>query len=164
MTDSRLSRLGEEVELMTTNQISAARDPFILSGGRRILDAVTFALSSAGRVAGGGPRGVQPSGDTAIAGAATAVIEADAAFRILKVDQGCESLLGMNIRTAPGAHLIDALPDQSVSDEVMRLVTVASPKQSASGEAVSGDRAMSLAIEVVRAAGAAPLSIRFRRL
>jgi pSer/pThr/pTyr-binding forkhead associated (FHA) protein len=163
ITNSRLSRLGEEIELLTTRQINAGHDPFSLSGGRRILDAMTFALSSAGRVGSDVPLGVRQADDGAAAhSASTASIEADDAFRIVAVDQGCGELLGMNVRTAPGTHLMDALTDQAVSDEVMRLVTLATSERVASGEVTSGDRGIPLAIEVSRGAAAAPISIRFR--
>ena len=56
ITDGRLSRLGEEVELMATRQVSAGHDPFGLRGGQRIVDAATFAVSLAAR---------RPEGDDA---------------------------------------------------------------------------------------------------
>jgi len=163
ITDTRLSRLGEEVELMTTNQITAAHDPFRLSGGQRILDAVTFALSPAGRAVTGAPLP-----DSAAARAArdevavTALIEADAGFRIIKADHGCESLLGINAINAAGQHLMDALPDQAVSNEVMRLLIMAADR-TASGEVVSGDRGIHLGVDVSKGT-ATPYSIRFKRL
>jgi hypothetical protein len=163
ITDSRLSQLGEEVELMTTKQISVAHDPFSLSGGQRILDAVTFALSPAGRAVTGAPLpGPGAAGAPRDEIANAALIEADAGFRILKADHGCESLLGLNPATAPGKHLMDALPDQAVSNEVMRLLIMA-PDQAARGEVVSGDRGIHLGIDVSKGA-ATPYSIRFKRL
>ena len=66
ITDTRLSRLGEEIELMTTGQTQVGRDPFVLRGGQRVIDAATFVVSQvrvhdgrgpAGRVAG---YGLQP--------------------------------------------------------------------------------------------------------
>jgi hypothetical protein len=164
IADSRLSRLGEEIELMATRQITIGRDPFSLTGGQRILDAVTFALSSAGRVASDAPSSVEPVRVASSAAPATASIDADAAFRIVSVDAGCAGLLGLDPRTAPGKHLIDALPDQAVSDEVMRLLTMATSDGVVSGEAVSVDRGIRLGIDVTRGGGAAPLSIRFKRL
>jgi hypothetical protein len=156
--------LGEEIELMTTRQIAIGRDPFALRGSQRILDAVTFALSTAGRIAGDAPRAAARP-DPALAGtAASASIDADAGFRIVTADRGCEGLLGLDPSSAPGMHLIDALPDQAVSDEVMRLVTMATAAQPASGEAVSSDRATRLGISVTRRAGDTPLAIRFKRL
>ncbi len=160
ITDTRLSRLGEEVELMTTRQISEGRDPFTLNGGRRILDAVTFALSSAGRISGIVPLEAPHAGD---ASGDRAAIAADAAFRIVTVDRGCEGLLGINPQTAPGAHLIDALTDQAVSNEVMRLLTIDAPDGVVSGE-VSADSGIRLGIDVTKGAGDTPHAIRFRRL
>ena len=148
---------------MMTRQVSAGRDPFSLSGGQRVVDAVAFALSEAGRIASDAPRAAREAAD-AEGGDTSASIDADAGFHIVNVDRRCEGLLGINSRTAPGQHLIDALPDQAVSDEVMRLLTMATPNGVASGEAVSGDRGIRLGIEVTRGAGAAPLSIRFKRL
>jgi hypothetical protein len=163
ITDTRLSRLGEEVELMTTRQISVGRDPFTLGGSRRILDAVTFALSAAGRIASDGPRAATSSAAAAeVPG--SAAIDADAGFRIISADRGCEGLLGINASAAAGQHLIDALSDQAVSDEVMRLVTMATSDHVVSGEVVAADRGISLSISVTKGAGQAPLAIRFKRL
>lgn len=163
ITDSRLSRLGEEVELMTTRQLTTGRDPFSLAGGQRILDAVTFALSAAGRIASVGPRiDAEPDAQDG-ADATTASITADASFRIVSADRGCDALLGMDLNGASGRHLIDAFPDQAISDEVLRLVTAATPDQAASGEAVSAG-GIRLAITVTKGAGAAPLSIRFKKV
>lgn len=164
ITDTRLSRLGEEIELMTTRQIAVGRDPFSLKGGTRILDAVTFALSSMGRVAGRGSLAAQRHDLAAGDGPATASIDADSAFRIVRLDAGCAALLGVNVHDAPGTHLIEALPDQAVSNEVMRLLTIASAGETVSGEAISADGGLRLGIDVTKGAGAAPLSIRFRRL
>jgi hypothetical protein len=71
-------------------------------------------------------------------------------------------LLGISAATAAGKHLMDALPDQAVSNEVMRLLIMA-PDQAASGEVVSGDRGIRLGIDVGKGA-ATPYSIRFKRL
>lgn len=163
ITNARLSRLGEEIELMTTKQISVGREPFGLTGGRRILDAVTFALSAVGRIGSGSSPALPPVAVQSGERSATALIDVDAAFRIVTADRGCEGLLGINAGTVVGAHLIDALPDQAVSNEVMRLVTVATPDGVASGE-VTSESGVQLGIEVTKGGGDAPLSIRFRRL
>lgn len=163
ITDARLAHLGEEVELMTTRQIATGRDPFNLPGGRRILDAVTFALSSAGRIDSAAPRAAtRPESSGGVP--ATASVDADASFRIVSADRGCQGLLGLDPHTASGRHLIDALPDQAVADEVMRLVTAATPAQEANGEVITGDRHERLGIRVTRGSGATPFSIRFTRL
>ena len=90
------------------------------------------------------------------------MIEADAGFRIIKADHGCESLLGINAINAAGQHLMDALPDQAVSNEVMRLLIMAADR-TASGEVVSGDRGIHLGVDVSKGT-ATPYSIRFKRL
>ena len=166
-TNGRLSRLGEEVELMTTRQVSVGSDPFGLPGARRILDAVTFALSPAGRPPGDAPlstprlergpasRGAEPTGAT---------IEADAGFRILAADAGCEALLGLSPEAALGQHLIDALQDQAIVDEVLRLVTLATPERMAQGTASPGGGQFRLGIDVTRGSGGGPLIIRFKRV
>jgi hypothetical protein len=165
VTDSRLSRLGEEVELMTTGQVSTVHDPFGLRGGQRILDAVTFALSPAGRRKGDASAPARRSDDgPATGGSSTASIEADAAFRIVQADAGCEALLGLAPGAARGMHLIDALRDQAVVDEVLRLVSIATADQAAKGEVSSSDRGFRLGIDVKRDSGHSPLTIRFTRL
>lgn len=165
VTDSRLSRLGEEVELMTTGQVSVGHDPFGLRGGQRILDAATFALSPAGRQSGEARRSARrPPAPAAAGGPATASIDADAGFRIVRADAGCEALLGLSPGAAAGLHLIDALRDQAVADEVLRLVTLATPDQGAQGEAAPSGQPFRLGIDVTRGRGEAPLTIRFTRL
>lgn len=166
-TDARLSRLGEEVELMTTRQVNVGRDPFGLRGGQRILDAVTFALSPAGRRSGEPPSAAPRSSSAkAFDGPtpATATLEADAGFRIVAADAGCESLLGLAPGAARGLHLIDALHDQAVADEVLRLVTLATPERAAQGSAAPGGGGFRLGIDVTRGTGSAPLTIRFTRV
>ena len=165
MADSRLSRLGEELELMTTGQVSTGLDPFGLRGGERILDAVTFALSPAGRRQSDGPVEAPRFDDHGVTyGSSSATIEADAGFRIVQADAACEALLGLVPAAARGMHLIDALGDQAVVDEVLRLVAIATPDQAAQGEASPGDRGFRLGIDVKRRSGDAPLIIRFSRL
>ena len=167
VTDARLSRLGEEVELMTTRQVTVGRDPFGLRGGQRILDAVTFALSPAGRRSGDEPVAAPRQGQAAAAtGGAltTATLTADAGFRILAADAGCEPLLGLSPGTAAGLHLIDALHDQAVADEVLRLVTLATPERAAQGSAAPAAGGLRLSIDVTRGTGPAPLTIRFTRV
>jgi hypothetical protein len=56
------------------------------------------------------------------------------------------------------------LPDQPVSNEVMRLLTMASGGGDVSGEAISAERGIRLGIVVTKGAGQAPITIRFRRL
>ncbi len=166
ITNARLSRLGEEVELMTTRQVTVGRDPFGLPGGQRILDAVTFALSPAGRHPDSAPTSnLRPARGAAPGGAepSTATIEADAGFRILAADMGCESLLGLAPEAARGQHLIDALGDQAVVDEVLRLVTLATPERASQGTASPAGRQFRLGIDVTRGGGDAPLIIRFKR-
>lgn len=165
VTDARLSALGEEVELMTTGQLSTGREPFGLRGAQRILDAVSFALSPAGRRQDGARAPAQRFDQgVAAGGGSTASIETDAAFRIVRADAGCEALLGLVPAAARGMHLIDALPDQAVADEVLRLVGLATPEQAARGHASPGDRSFRLAIDVERSADRVPLTIRFTRL
>jgi hypothetical protein len=167
VTDARLSRLGEEVELMTTRQVSTGREPFGLRGGQRILDAVTFALSPAGRRTGDVP--VAPPRLHPVAAAdgpapVIATLEADAGFRIVTADAGCGALLGLAPGSAAGVHLIDALHDQAVADEVLRLVTLATPERAAQGSAAPADGGFRLSIDVTRGTGPAPLTIRFTRV
>ncbi len=167
VTDARLSRLGEEVELMTTRQVNVGRDPFGLRGGQRILDAVTFALSPAGRRSVDEPVAVPRQGQAAAAtgrGLTTATLMADAGFRILVADAGCEPLLSLSPGTAAGLHLIDALHDQAVADEVLRLVTLATPERAAQGSAAPAAGGFRLTIDVTRGPGPAPLTIRFTRV
>ena len=169
--DQRLARLGEEVELMTTGQIAAGREPFGLRGGQRVLDAVTFALSPAGRRSGTAAaeseapparrlnRFTTPDGPAP----AAATISADGAFRITEADAGCLALLGLSPDVAPGMHLIDALKDQAVADETLRLVTMATPSQRAEGGATPAGSPFSLRIAVERRSGTPALTIRFER-
>ena len=167
ITDLRLSRLGEEVELMATSQVSAGRDPFGLRGGQRILDAVTFALSPAGRRPSDAPLPApRPDESAAIGGpaATAATIDADARFCIVQADAGCEALLGLTPGAVRGMHLIDALRDQAVADEVLRLVTLATPGQEARGDASPSGRGFRLNIGVTRGSGQAPLTIRFEKV
>ncbi len=167
VTDARLSRLGEEVELMTTRQVSVGREPFGLRGGQRILDAVTFALSPAGRRTGDGPLATpRPPPVAAGDGTApvTATLEADAGFRIVAADAGCAALLGLAPGGARGLHLIDALHDQAVGDEVLRLVTLATPERAAHGTVAPASGDVRLSIDVTRGTGPAPLTIRFTRV
>lgn len=171
VANARLLRLGEEVELMTTRQVSVGHEHFGLPGGQRILDAVAFALSPAGRHPGDAPiPNNRPEGGSASHGLATATatetatIEADAGFRIIAADAGCETLLGLAPEGARGQHLIDALHDQAVVDEVLRLVTEATPEQAAQGAAAPSGRPYRLGIDVTRGRGGAPLVIRFKRM
>ncbi len=167
VADSRLSQLGEEIELMTTGQVSSGRDPFGLRGGERILDAVNFALSPAGRRQVEGPAQAPRVADNfgfAADRSSMASIEADATFRIVQADAGCEALLGLVPGAVRGVHLIDALRDQAVADEVLRLVAMATPDQAAQGEVSLGDRGLRLGIDVKWRSGPAPLTIHFTRL
>lgn len=165
VADSRLSQLGEEVELMTTGQVSSGRDPFGLRGGQRILDAVTFALSPVGRRQSEAPAQASRFADDFVADRSSmATIEADATFRIVQADAGCEALLGLVPGAVRGVHLIDALRDQAVADEVLRLVALATPDQAAQGEVSPADRGFRLGIDVQWRSGPAPLTIRFTRL
>ncbi|MEP7119257.1 MAG: hypothetical protein ABI880_16840, partial [Acidobacteriota bacterium] len=167
IADARLSRLGEEVELMTTRQVSAGRDPFSLRGGSRILDAVTFALSPAGRRPGDVPvtavRVEAPVTNDG-AGATSAAIDTDGSFRVVRADAGCAALLGTAPGSAVGQHLIDVLEDQGVADEVLRLVTLATPERAAQGSALPTGRDFRLAIDVTRASDGQSLSIRFMKV
>ena len=169
--DQRLSRLGEEVELMTTGQIAAGREPFGLRGGQRVLDAVTFALSPAGRRTGASAGEGETPPARRVDRFATqdgpaptaATIAADAGFRITDADAGCQALLGLAPDSARGMHLIDALKDQAVADETLRLVTLATPGQRAEGEATPAGGAFRLRIGVERRSGAPALTIHFER-
>jgi PAS domain-containing protein len=166
ITDARLSRLGEEVELMTTRQVTVGRDPFGLRGGQRILDAATFALSPTFRRHADAPRQMGPDRRSVHHGDvdATALIEADAAFRIVRADAACEILLGVAPDAVRGVHLVDALHDDVLVNEVLRLVTLATTDQPARGEALPGGRGDRLGIEVTRRPGPTPLTICFTRL
>lgn len=166
VADSRLSQLGEEVELMATGQVHTGRDPFGLRGGQRILDAVTFALSPAGRSQQSEAPAQAPrfAHDFGADRSSMATIEADATFRIVQADAGCEALLGLVPGAVRGVHLIDALRDQAVADEVLRLVALATPDQAAQGEVSPADRGFRLGIDVQWRSGPAPLTIRFTRL
>ncbi len=165
VAESRLSQLGEEIELMTTGQVTTGRDPFVLRGGQRILDAVTFALSPAGRRQSEPPAQAPRFADPVVADRSSlASIEADATFRIVQADAGCEALLGVAPGAVRGMHLIDALRDQALADEVLRLVALATPDQAAQGEVSTGDRGVRLGIDVQWRSGPAPLTIRFTRL
>ena len=93
-----------------------------------------------------------------------ASIEADATFRIVQADAGCEALLGLVPGAVRGVHLIDALRDQAVADEVLRLVAMATPDQAAQGEVSPAERGFRLGIDVQWRSGPAPLTIRFTRL
>ena len=77
---------------------------------------------------------------------------------------GARACSGSTRATAPGAHLIDALRDQAVADEVLRLVTPATPNGVVSGEVICRRNGARLGIDVTKGAGHAPLTIRFRRL
>ena len=165
ITDARLSRLGEEIELMTTGQQSGATDPFTLRGSQRVIDAATFLVSqarakSAGASAVGRPSAAGSVADDAVA---EALVTVDGGYRIVDAGPGSQALLGLAPAGARGTHLIDALTDQAVADEVLRLVALAAPGRPATGEAAPGHGAFQLAIEVTRDPGAAPVSIRFRR-
>lgn len=167
ITDARLSRLGEELELMSTRQVTVGRDPFGLRGGQRILDAGTFSLSSTlRRPPGSSHHEGRADGQTARLGddATDAVIEADAGFRIVRADAACETLLGVSPEAVRGAHLVDALRDDVLVNEVLRLVTLATTDLPARGEAAPGGQTSRLRIEVTRRPGPTPLTIRFARL
>jgi hypothetical protein len=168
VTDARLSRLGEEIELMATGQTSVGHDPFTLRGGQRVIDAATFVVAQAGaRTSGDAPPAAildaHVGGGHADA-AQEASIRADAGYRVVDADAGCQPLLGLDPVTARGVHLIDALTDQPVADDVLRLVALATPERAARGESAPAHGAFRLAVDVTRGSGAAPIVIRFRRI
>ncbi len=165
VTDARLSRLGEEVELMTTGHVKSSEDSFALPGSRRIIDAVAFALSPAGRRTSNDNAPVARAYATASAGpSAGARLDVDTAFRVVQADAGCETLLGLKPAAAIGKHLIDALNDQAVTDEALRLLALAMADQPARGEVPAAEGRPRLEIGVHRTGVGAPLTILFERL
>lgn len=167
ITDTRLSRLGEELELLTIGRLTTGHDPFQLRGGQRIVDAAAFALSPAARRLPG-PARPRSAAETAAAAeipnVLAATLDTDAGFRVVRCDAECEALLGLSVARARGQHLIDAIGDTAVVDEMLRVSSLATPERMAQGEAQPTGRPFLLGIEATRRSGEPALTFRFKRL
>ncbi len=184
-----LTVLNEDIELAVGGKLDAVSDPLGAKPVKDLADAVNYLVARL-RAAGvdastpaapatrrppaaapppparaRAPVGPPVAQDRAPAAPDKGPIEArlvvSPQFRVTEASPGCADLLGARPDALIGAHLIDAVPDRQVADEVMRLLSALPAGGEQRGSVAPVDRPYTLGVTVSRAGRDQPITITF---
>ncbi len=173
---------GEDIELAAAGQIDEVGDTLGVKPMQEVVRAVNYLLarvrsgSASAAASAGAPR---PAPGAARAAARVVpstrqepvveamsndcTIVANEKFRITEATEGTLELLGIAPAALKGQHLLDAIPDRTIGDAVLKLLTDVTQGGVGSLIVQPAGQTFALAVHVSRSGPSAPITARFVR-
>ena len=167
-TFQALTALNEDVELAMAGQLARIEDRLGAKPVRdlamnvshlimRVRRASDKASLPRARIVGGTKSAVTPG--VGHARSLVARLVTDSTFRITNVSPDCEQVLGRPMSDLIGQHVIDAIQDKNIADELLRCLSVVTEGGEAKGNIKPTDKTPGMVLVLARDRNNGPLTI-----